>query len=172
MTEKTKIKYARKTAELIASFDLVDCASSEVIIHYRDNAAKRIVDRSINVTPDMARYWKGPEWLHFLEGAEESYRDISQLSLDEVASVVIRFKMNPGSLGIYSVENTDIANVDGFNRFLSSTPRTGRHHELFFEGKGRNMKSAHEAIRAVAAMGAKNLRPVASDLPYVCMHVG
>ncbi len=170
-TTETTIAYAGKAARLLADFDMVDCAEAEAIVYYRCNSAKRIVDRSTIVTPEMARYWKYSDWLYFVESAEEHYRDISRLSLDEVASVAIRFKMNSGSLGIFSVENTNLAKVDGFDRFLSSTPRTGKNHEIFYEKSDRTkIEDAHDALGVVINMGVGNLRPVDSGLPYICTH--
>ena len=172
-TTETKIRNSEKAARLLHTFYTGDCSGVEVIVYFRDNSAQRIVDRSINVTPEMARYWKYSNWLYFVESAEECYRDISQLSLDEVASVVIRFKMTPGSLGVYSVENTDLSKVEGFDRFLSINPRTGKNYEMFFNRDDRaNIRNAHIALhKAFTSSDLTNrMAEVASDLPYVCLH--
>lgn len=167
----TEIKNARKTAKLLDAFNMVDCAQAEVVVYLRDNSAKRIVSRSTNVTPEMARYWKYSDWLYFVESAEEHYRNISRLLLDEVVSVVIHFKIAPSSLSIYSVENTNLSEIDGFDRFLSSTPRTGKNYEIFFETEDRTkIKSTYDVLGIAVARGVENLRPVASDLPYICLH--
>ena len=170
LSTENRIKNSEKAAKLLTNFGMGMCVYCEVGIYFKDLAAGQIFDRNINVVGEVLD-WDEDDWMRFIKEGSECYSRESKLSPDEVVSVVVQFRLNIHSKSIYSVENTDLSTVDGFDRFLAVTPETGGKYEVFFEEEDRaKIRNICYAVEIVSLMDFRRLQVVDSDLPYICLH--
>lgn len=147
----------------------------EVAIYYRDNSARQIFYRTVDLNEEVAS-WKMDDWVRFIEDGARDYLENSKLVPDEVVSVVVTFKLsklpkNPKSL--YTVECTDISHIRGYDHFMVTGAASRKHYEMWFTPEQiAEIKSVFDAVDFVGKIGPDKLRlrPEQSDLPWICLH--